>query len=442
MTNSISIGSGSSGSGDRLAPAVALADSGLVKYMAFDCLAERTLALAQMRRYEDDSAGYEPRLRRITERLAPFIGRGGRLIGNFGAANPDAGAREVVGALRDNGLGGTKVGIIRGDDVLKQVLQEDLELPEMCCRVSDPSLDVVSANAYIGAEPIVELLQQDVGVVVGGRLADPSLYVGPICHELGWEMDDWKRLGVATVAGHILECGMHASGANYADPPYRTVPRIHDLGFPFATISDDETIVVSKDPKAGGLVNEMTVKLQLLYEVHDPGSYLTPDVTADFSQLEARETSPDEVTVTGGSGNRRPHLLKVLVGLNRGWKVTAEVSYGGPGCVERAQLAADSFMKRLEPLSSEILETRFDMHGAGALFSTALGSTPSDVRLRVAARVATREAAEAFAEEGNFLYFDVAGGGGVTTSIARAIGVTPGFIPRESISIETEVLVP
>src|SRR4051794_24730488 len=187
----ITIGSGSIGEGDRIGPGVSLAMSGLVDYMGFDVLAERTLAIAERRRVADESAGQDERMGEFVSAYADYLGKGGRMVGNFGAANPDAAARDAVAALRKAGLDGIKVGVIRGDDVYKAVMEQNVELAERGCRAGDPEAKVVSAHAYIGADPVVELLEQNAQVVIGGRLSDPSVFVGPICHHLGWSLDDW-----------------------------------------------------------------------------------------------------------------------------------------------------------------------------------------------------------------------------------------------------------
>src|SRR4051812_30420151 len=197
----VRIGSGSIGEGDRIAPGVALALSGAVDYMGFDCLAERTLALAERRRYADDSAGQDERMTDFVTSYAEYLGAGGRMIGNFGAANPDAGGADAVAALRKCGLDGVRLGVIRGDDVLQAVLDHNVVLPERGLRANDPKANVISAHAYIGADKIVELLEQDAQLVIGGRLADASVFVGPICHHLGWSLNDWDRLATATLAG-------------------------------------------------------------------------------------------------------------------------------------------------------------------------------------------------------------------------------------------------
>jgi len=430
---SVTVGSGGIGAADRIGPGLDLAASGRIGYLAFDCLAERTLALAQIRKLQDPSAGYDDRLPELIAGLEDFLRAGRRLVGNFGAANPGAAATVTAEARRKAGLDGTRIGVVHGDDVHDAVVEHDIELPEFGCRVHDVRDQLVSANAYIGAEPIVELLHDGCQVVLGGRIADPSVYVGPICHELGWALDDWDKVGTATLAAHLLECGIGRGGRS--DP-------LGDPGYPMATIDDTGAIEITKLEGTDGRIDAMAVKLHLGYEVHDPSAYLTPDVAVDFSHAWVRELGPDRVAVGGARGNARPAMLKVLVGLDLGWKVIAEVSFGGRGCVDRARTAAEVTWARREPVRADISEWRADVHGIDALFGDRLqrGGEPPDARLRLAFRCATREAADAAARAGNQLYSAARGGGGVTVATTPAIGVTPGYLPRQAVPLRTEVL--
>ncbi len=434
MTNRVTVGSGGIGAADRIGPGLDLAASGLIDYLAFDCLAERTLALAQIRRLQDETSGYDDRIPDIIGGLEDFLRRGGRLVGNFGAANPAAAGQVAVQALRKAGLEGTRVGVVLGDDVRDAVIEHDVDLPEMHCRVHDVSDRLVSANAYIGAEPIVELLEEGCQVVLGGRIADPSVYVGPICHQLGWSLDDWERVGTATLVAHLLECGIGRGGKT--DP-------LAEPGYPLASVDDDGTVEISKLEGTDGRIDTMAVKLHLGYEVHDPAAYLTPDVSVDFSHVWARQLGPDRVAVGGARGNPRPETLKVLCGLDLGWKVVAEVSYGGRGCVDRARTAADVTRRRLEPVWDQISDWRADVHGVDALFGDRLprGGEPPDARLRLAFRCGSRQAADATVQAGNQLYSAARGGGGVTVQVTPAIGVTPGFLPRASVPLTREVII-
>jgi hypothetical protein len=438
----MTIGCGSGWAKDRIGPALALADSGLVDYLAFDCLGERTVALAQLRRLEDPRTGHDQRLPQIVRGLGGFLSRGKRAVGNFGGANPDAAAAEVIGLLREIGLIGLKVGVIRGDDVLEQARKQDVELVEMGgARLSEIEDQVVSANAYIGAEGIRTLLEQDARFVLGGRIADPSLYVGAIAYEMGWELDDWDRVALATTAAHLMECATAVTGGNFADPPYRSVHDISNLGFPYSEISDGE-ILLTKLADWGGAVNIEQTKLQLAFEIHDPRAYITPDVIVDVSQTRVRSDGRDRVAVTGMTGRERPANLKVLVGLDLGWKAVGEMSFGGPGCVDRARLGEQMLRDWVEPYMPDIDDIEYSMHGLTSLFGEIDPGNPNEVRVRMALRARSREVAQQATEMVEHLWeAGPAGAGGATVRLDRAISVTPAYLPRELVGIETEVLV-
>lgn len=435
----LSLASGSAYADDRLDSVAAMAESGRASYLGFDCLAERTMALAQVRRLADPSAGQDRRITALVPLLRSHLAAGRKVVGNFGAANCDAAREDFARALKEVGLSGVRIGVIHGDDVRQLVTALDAELPELGTTVGALQDRVVSANAYLGADGIVDCLREDAQIVLGGRLADPSLFVGPICHELGWELDDWDRLGHATLVGHLLECGVHSTGGNYEDPPFRVVPDPHNLGFPIAEV-EDGAVTITKLPGTGGAVDAMTMKTQLYYEIHDPASYLTPDVTADFSQVEVDDLGDNRVRISGARGTARPDTLKVLVGVDQGWKATGEMSWGGPGCVERARRAADIVRKRLEPYADEVDELRIDLQGVDSLFGDRMpGGYPSEVRLRLAVRTPSLEVARTAAHETELLYFGPAGGGGNVTSVVPAIGVTPAYVPRDLVPVRTEV---
>lgn len=439
MSGRITIGCGSAYATDRLDWAVELADSGLVDFMCFDRLAERTLALAQIRRLNDETTGQDPFLPEITEAFAPFLARGGTMIGNFGAANPAAAADDVAAGLRKAGLEGIRIGVVYGDDVLDHVLDQDLELDELGTTARAIRDKVVSANAYIGAEPIVDLLEEGARFVLGGRIADPSLFVAPICWKLGWALDDWDRVARATVVAHLLECGTHATGGNYTDPPYRELDLVH-LGFPMAVVGEQEA-VITKLEGTGGAVDIGTQRTQLAYEVHDPTAYLTPDISADFSHVTLEQIGPDRVRVSGATGNPRPETLKVLVGVDLGFKVISESSFGGPGCIERARSAADLVRARLEGFAGGIDELRTDLIGVDSLFGDRMtAGEPVEVRLRIAARTHDRATADAVAAEADHLWMGPNGAGGIFTRTVPAIGVTPAFVPRDDVKLRTEVI--
>lgn len=440
----IAIGCGSGYSHDRLGPAFELAASGAVDVLAFDCLAERTLALAQLRRRDDPAQGYDERLPEIVQTLAPHLREGLTVVGNFGAANIAAAVDVTLAGLRAHGAPRhARVGVIEGDDVLPAIRELDPRIEALGATVSELGDRVVSANAYLGAEPVHEALAGGVSWVLGGRIGDASLYVAPICAALGWALDDWDRVAHATLVGHVLECSTQCSGGYFADPPYRVVPGLWRLGFPFATVSDDRA-VVTKLPGTGGVVNEQTVALQIAYEVHDPAAYLTPDVTASFAAAECTEVGPDRVAVGGATGRPRPDLVKVMVGVDRGFHAVGEVSYAGSGCIDRARLAAEVVAHDAEALGPEVEEVRYDLIGVDALVGGRArtdGYEPPEVRLRVAARVRSRTAADTLTRDvERLLLHGPAGGGGSSRSVTPALAVYGVLVPRETVRTTVTML--
>ena len=300
----IRIGTGAGFSGDRIEPAVELAEKGELDYLVFECLAERTIALAQQAKMKDPAQGYDPLLVERMQAVLPACrAKGIRIITNMGAANPLAAAEKVKEVARSLGLGGIKIAAVTGDDVLEVVRSGDYLLEETGEPVGTLGNQLVSANAYLGARPIVEALAGGADIVVTGRAADPAMFLAPQIHEFGWSMEDWTRLGRGTVVGHLLECAGQITGGYFADPGFKDVPDLARLGFPLAEVSADGTAVITKVPGSGGMVTAATCKEQLLYEVHDPARYFQPDVVADFSGVTVTEVGPDRVRVEGGDGS-------------------------------------------------------------------------------------------------------------------------------------------
>ena len=296
---------------------------------------------------------------------------------------------------------------------------------------------LVSANAYLGAEAIAAAWDAGAEVIVTGRVADPSLAVGPAMAHFGWDAHDWDRLGRATMAGHLLECGSQVTGGYFADPGFKEVPDLANVGFPVAEIAEDGHCVIGKAARTGGCVTLATVKEQLLYEVHDPAAYLTPDVTADIREARVTEVGPDRVALSGVRGHERPATLKVTAFYEGGWLAEGEISYAGPGAEARARLAAEILARRLPEL-----KLRIDLIGvvsvladdAGRLLASTLPGDARDVRLRVAAVHAHREEAERLAQEVTALYTcGPAGGGGVRTAVRPRLTTASCFVPRAAV---------
>ena len=406
----IRIGAGAGYSGDRIEPAIELAEKGDLQYLVFECLAERTIALAQQAKLRDPAAGYDPLLPERLRAVLPLCHPNGiRIVTNMGAANPIAAAERTRAVAQELGLTGLKIAAVTGDDVLPHLSNGDYRIEETGAAVADIGNRVVSANAYIGAQPIAEALANGADIVITGRAADPSLFVGPLIHEFGWTMDDWHRLGQATLIGHLLECAGQVTGGYFADPGYKDVPDLARLGFPIGEVSEDGSVVITKVAGSGGQVTPATCKEQILYEIHDPARYLTPDVIADFSRVTVEEIGPDRVRIQGASGSPRPETLKVSIGTVEGFVGEGQISYAGPGARARGELALDIVKERLKLTGVSTSELRFDLIGVNSLHGDRLSGNggrhePYEVRVRVVGRTDSLDEAVRIGNEVETLY--------------------------------------
>lgn len=433
----VRIGAGAGFARDRIEPAVELVESGDIGYLVFECLAERTIATDQLEKTLDPRRGYNAGLdARMRAVLARCRARGVKIITNMGSANPLAAARRVSQLATELGLRGIRVAAVEGDDVVDRVRKMDARILE-----TGESLDairdrIVSANAYLGAEPMVEALRRGADVVVVGRCADPSLFLAPMMHELGWRADDWRRLGAGTVAGHLMECAGQITGGYFADPGYKDVPGLARLGFPICEVREDGECLVTKVPGSGGRVTVETASEQLLYEIHDPGSYVTPDVVADFTGVELTEIEPDVVRVTGGDGRPRTPTYKVSVGYRDSFIGDGQMSYAGPGALDRARLAGDIVVERLRLQGLEASETRVDLIGIDSVHGPDARSAtvPYEVRLRVACRTGSAaEAARVGTEVASLLTNGPAGGAADAASVREIIAILSVLLPRDAV---------
>jgi predicted enzyme related to lactoylglutathione lyase len=439
LPDTVRIGCGAGFQGDRLEPALVLAEQGALDYLMLECLGERTVALAQLKRLHDPDGGYDPLLERRMSGLLPLIKRNGvRVVTNMGAANPLAGAERIVALARALGLK-VRVAALTGDDVLNLLGPDEpvLETGEPLSAVGS----LVSANAYLGAEAMLPALESGADVVITGRVADPSLAVAPLAHHFGWRLDDMQRMADGTLVGHLLECAGQLTGGYYADPGPKDVPGMASLGFPFADVDAAGNAQLSKVSGTGGTISRATATEQLLYEVTDPAAYLTPDVSADFSRVEIRQTAPDTIAVTGARGKPRPDALKVSVGYHAGYLGEGEIGYAGENARARAELAGEIVAERLR---GQFQELRVDVIGLTALHSRPMsddGYRPYEARLRVAGRSAEREMAQRIGEEVEALYTNgPAGGGGARKQTSEQIGIVSCLIARARVKTQVTVL--
>jgi hypothetical protein len=437
------IGSGAGYSGDRIDPAQDLAERGELDALVFECLAERTIALAQLRLARDPQQGYDPLLKeRMRAVLPACVRQGVTIITNMGAAHPRAAGEAVLQVARELGLARLRVAVVSGDDVLPWMREH--EVPLLDSGQSVRSLDgrLISANAYLGADALLPALQSGADVVITGRVADPALFLAPLMHRFGWKADDWPQLGQGAVVGHLLECAAQVSGGYIADPGRFDVPRLEDVGFPLAEVQPDGRAVITKLPGTGGRVDRLTCTAQLLYELEDPARYLQPDVVADFSGVRLREVGPDRVSVEGAGGHPRPHELKVTLGYREGFIGEGQISYAGPGARARGELALTVLERRLQLLGLDALEHRAELIGVNAMHGPWLGADrePYEVRVRLAVRAPTRAQAELVGQEVEALYLNgPAGGGGVTQSVREVVAAASALIPRDAVRPECHV---
>jgi hypothetical protein len=442
-TEAFRLGTGAGFSADRLDPAVDLVERGQLDAIVFECLGERTLAFAYRDRGADPGKGYTPLLQRRMRAVLPgAIAGGTRIVTNMGAANPPRAAEITRDIARDLGLRGVRVAFVEGDDVSEGV-GPDTPLWEGMT-VGEVGRTYIGAHAYLGADALMPALESDAQVIITGRVADPSLYVAPLRHRFGWAGDDWQMLGAGTVVGHLMECAGQITGGYFADPGYKNVDGLARLGFPIAEVQCDGSACITKLKGTGGLVDARTVKEQLLYEVHDPSRYLTPDVRADFSGVRIQPLGPDRVAVSGGRGAIAPDSYKLTVAFDGGHLAEAGISYAGPGAQARAELAGRIVEERMRVVHGSNAPLRVDVIGAASVHATArrYHDAAEDVRLRCALRASSVEQAELLLwEVESLLCCGPAGGGGYRGSITPSVITYSASLARELVTTRTEMLV-
>ncbi|MGJ5177448.1 acyclic terpene utilization AtuA family protein [Bradyrhizobium oligotrophicum] len=440
----IRIGSGAGYSGDRIEPAVELVEKGDITYLAFECLAERTIAIGQQAKLANPKAGYDALLdARMRAVLPTATAKGIKIITNMGAANPAAAAARVQDIAKELGLS-LKIAAVLGDDVLTELIATDTTITETGQPASAMKEVLVSANAYLGIAPIIDALRAGADVVITGRVADPALFLAPLVHEFGWAMDDWDRLGKGTAVGHLLECGGQVTGGYFADPGVKDVAGLARLGFPIAEVTEDGAFVITKVAGSGGRVTTATCSEQILYEIHDPTAYYTPDVIADFSNITFVEEAIDRVRVSGVTGRERPATLKVSVGYKDGCIGEGQMSYAGAGAVARGRLALEIVKERLKLTGVKTTEERFELIGVDAIHGPVLAegkAEPSEVRIRVTCRTASMAEAVRIGNEVETLYTNgPAGGGGAWKSARPVVAMLSALLPREAVAPSVEIL--
>lgn len=404
---SIRIGNGQGFWGDSVDAPVELLHRGPIDYIGMDYLAEVTLSIMMRQKLKNPELGYATDFIGFISRvLRELKERNVRILSNAGGLNPHACRERIFEVAREQGLHGVRVGVVEGDDVLPRLgdlVQAGHHLRNMDTGDAiDPLLDkFTSANAYLGARPVVEALRQDALIVLCGRVTDTALALAPMVHELGWSFDDWDRLAAGTIAGHILECGPQCTGGNFTR--WREVPDLWDVGYPIAEAREDGTFTITKHEDTGGMVTVDTVAEQLLYEMGDPSEYITPDVIADFTSIRLEQEGKDRVRVSGIQGRPRTDTLKISASYLAGYKTAGQITISGPHALEKARLSAEIIWKRLERAGVTFPEERRteEMVGVDACLPGIVGAPedPPEVVLRIGVRDPDREKVSRFGKE-------------------------------------------
>ncbi|MBJ7593544.1 MAG: DUF1446 domain-containing protein [Candidatus Dormibacteraeota bacterium] len=449
----VRIGAGQGFYGDTPDGAVGVAERGDVAYICCDALAELTMAVLQKDRMRDAGGGFARDLPAFMRALLPVTrGKGIRIITNGGGMNPVAAAAAVRQVAGELGIDGLRVATVSGDDITTRF--DELRARGAELRNMDTGADLATIRdrtvfgvAYLGARPVVEALARGADVVVTGRVADASLFLAPMVHELGWRWDDWDRLATGVVLGHLMECSGQATGGNFSGD-WWNIPDLDRVGYPVCEVGEDGSALLTKPAQTGGRVSVETVAEQLLYEVLDPHRYLNPDVVADFTSVRLEDSGADTVSISGVRGSARPDQLKAVIGYLDGWLGAAMIGYSWPNALAKARHAALLIDRLAERAGVVPLEQVTEYIGIDSLHGDAadLGAAAdaNEVTLRIAGRFATEAEARSFPRLATPLALNGPPfiGGGSTPQAARALlGVWPTLVPREHIEDGVEVVV-
>ena len=449
----VRIASGQGFWGDWLEAPVRQVEGGPIDFLMMDYLAEVTMSIMQKQKERDPNAGYARDVVPLLERILPrIVERGIRVTTNAGGVNPDACARAVAEAGRALGLGGKlKVGVVTGDDILGRLddlLGRGIALADMDSGrpLSDVRDRVLSANAYLGAWPVVEALTQGADVVITGRVTDTGLTLGPMLHAFGWKPDDWDRVAAGTIAGHIIECGAQCSGGNDLGG-WPGVAGLEDIGYPIVEARADGTFTVTKHPGTGGRVTVASVSEQLLYEMGDPRAYITPDGVADFTSIRLEQEGPDRVRVFGITGRPATDMLKVSIAYRHGWKAVGTLVYAWPDAYAKAREADRVLRARLDRLGLRFDEVLTEFVGVNATHGPLAGAPSpeiAEVQLRVGVRSGERAGVERFTRELAPLILNgppsVTGFAGGRPKVEEIVAYWPALIPKREIAPQVRVI--
>jgi len=453
MKQRIRIAAGQGFWGDLPDAPVRQVEGGPIDYLMLDYLAEVTMSIMQKQKAHDAKAGYARDFVSLMKEILPAcVARNIKVIANAGGVNVGGCAAAVAEVARELGLGGkVKIGIVTGDDILDRIddfLARGIELLNMDTGepLSSVRDRIQSANAYLGADPIVEALNQGAQVVITGRATDTGLTLGPMIHEFGWAADDWDKLASGTIAGHIIECGAQSSGGN-CQYEWQSIPDLANVGFPIAEASADATFVITKHEGTGGRVSVPSVKEQLVYEMGDPHEYITPDCVADFTSIQLAADGADRVKVFGIKGRPATDSLKVSISYSAGYKAVGTLVYSWPDAYLKAKGADQILRARLDRLGLRFDQVLTEYVGANATHGPLAGEPSPDlaeVQLRVGVRGSDRAAIERFTKEIAPLILTgppgVTGFAGGRPKVEEIVAYWPALIPKSEIEASVKVI--
>lgn len=447
------IGGGQGFWGDSNDAAIHMVRNSNINYLACDYLAELTLSIMARQKLKNPNAGYaRDFLGMMKECGKEAYEKGIKVLTNAGGMNikglVDALAEQAAG----QGLKGMKIGYVLGDEIsaeIPRLLAEGMTFDNIddVGDFNEVRDKIFNANVYFGHEPTLACLEQGADMVITGRSTDSALFLAPCIYELGWKADDWNNLARGIMAGHLLECGGQGAGGNY-DYDWRSVPRMDELGFPIAEVSEND-FVITKAPDCGGIICEQSCKEQFLYEVHDPANYITPDVTVDISQATLKQAGDNRVRVGNVRGKEKPEMLKVSMGYHAGYKVAGMLSFAWPDAYEKAQYAADIIMKKMRRKGLKAEEVRIDYIGVNALHLAVAETDPdklkdlNEVVMRIAVRTLTKEEAYKLVPEIAPLQLNGPPGAsffGGRAKVQEVIGLWPTLIPRDAVRLTSHIL--
>ena len=442
----VRVASGQGFWGDWLEAPRRQVEGGQVDYLMLDYLAEVTMSILQKQKERDPRMGYARDFIGAMESVFPAVAeRGVKVIANAGGVNPGACGEAVLEAASKHGVRGKiRIGVVSGDDILGRIdelLEAGHKLANMDTGEPLSSIreHVLSANAYIGSTPIVHALEQGANVVVTGRSTDTALTMAPLRHEFRWAPDDWDRMASGIIAGHILECGAQCSGGNCLHD-WRSIPDLANVGYPIAEASSDGTFVITKHPGTGGRVSVPSVTEQLVYEMGDPNSYITPDVVADFTSIRLQADGENRVRVHGITGAPPTPFLKVSIAYRAGYKAVGSLVYSWPDAMEKAQLADRVLRERLDRLGLTFDQTLSEFVGATATHGALAGDgrDAPEVQYRIGVRGSDRAAVERFTREIAPLVLNgppsVTGFAGGRPKVEEIVAYWPALLDKRAVS--------